>query len=243
MLGDDRHLFLVEYQGQVDPETGVPIPRGVRAFQARDGKSVAIPDGTQALANRRRAPGCCVWSRRQDARKRLVLRLYDLVEGKDLWKQSYPPDSKLVDALAPDLIGVLQPDGLVVLVDLRALRERKPSRLPRQLVLDRKHLQGNRSGLLLQDASQVYLALIGPGNAGGPGPLLVEEAGAYFQGELQSTPVDGQLYAFDRVSGVRRRFLALPAQHLLLNRFEELPLILWRSRACASPTPTSPWPR
>ena len=126
VLGDDRHLFLVQYQGQVDTETGVPIPRGVRAFQARDGKSVAIPDGTQALTNRRRRaralrPG--FGAGRQEAAGAAAVRPG---RGQGPVERELPGGLETGGALASDLIGVLQPDGLVTLIDLRALRDGTP---------------------------------------------------------------------------------------------------------------------
>jgi outer membrane protein assembly factor BamB/tetratricopeptide (TPR) repeat protein len=237
LLVAEHHLFLVEYQGASNAETGNTPVRSVRAFWLLDGKSVPIPDAARVLTECKRLLGQCVLTSEQGEKKQLVLRLYDLVQGKDLWKQTYPADSRLLPSFAPELVAVLQPDGRVALTDLRAERDGVPSSVPKQLVLEAKHRQGILDGLLLQDAGQLYLVLnYPPGGAG----ALVEDVNPYFTGELSSTRVDGLLYAFDRTTGARRWFQSLSPQYLLLNRFDELPLILCASIIMRQTDPNKP---
>jgi hypothetical protein len=47
---------------------------------------------------------------------------------------------------------------------------------------------------------------------------------------LRSARVNGTLYAFDRVSGKVRWFAEVPAQMMLLDQFEDLPVILFSAR-------------
>jgi hypothetical protein len=47
-----------------------------------------------------------------------------------------------------------------------------------------------------------------------------------FLGGLATVPVNGMLYAFDRQSGALNWFTWLPAEMVLLEQFEELPILL-----------------
>jgi hypothetical protein len=128
---------------------------------------------------------------------------------------------------------VVQPDGIVSLVDLQALRDGTPPTVPQQLTVDRKHVSQLDGGILLCDQNQLYLAFLGLENqADGSSPL--------FTGQLTDADVDGMLYAFDRGTGTRRWYVPLAAQSILLNRFEELPLILCAAVGQRQKDPTGP---
>jgi hypothetical protein len=112
---------------------------------------------------------------------------------------------------------VAAPDGAVTVLDLDAGRE------VMRLTLEKAHLEKVTRGELFTDAGQVYVALQGPGDGmtkilDGPNP--------YFRAGLAWAPVNGMLYAFDRASGELRWYSPTPAQTILLERFDELPLVL-----------------
>ena len=87
---------------------------------------------------------------------------------------------------------------------------------------------------LLNDRANFYLALRGEQK-----PDADEAPQSLFQGELGSVVVNGELYAFARQTGKVRWHLRMYGQTILLDRFDELPLVL-----CAStfrkPVPSSP---
>ncbi len=223
-FGDHKHLFLLKMRSPI-AEAPVPAVQRAWAVRARDGVAVAIPDALPVLNKRQRLLGHCVAASETGPNNSVVVRLRDLLTGKDLWTKTFPEKTVLLNSAQPELLAMAQPDGIVDLVDLGALRDGTPSSLPRQLLVERRHIQG-QGGWLLRDHDHLYLALTGPEK---PAGLFPESAVGHFEGELTSVPVDGMLYAFDRGNGSRRWLVPLPGQAILLNRFDELPLIL-----CAS---------
>jgi outer membrane protein assembly factor BamB len=223
-IGDENHLFVLKNAGQ-EPGAELTRVRSARAVRVRDGLLTAIPPAAQALKNRKRILGRCVLASWKGPKEEVIVQFYDLLTGKDLWRKSFPVKSVVMDSTIPEFLAVVQPDGLVALVDLQAAREGSATDLPREVRVDPRHVQDLRGGTLLGDPGQLYLALMGPEDHSGG---LIDAAAPFLQSmsELTSVPVDGMLYAFDRTTGVRRWFVPAPAQAILLNRFEELPFVL-----------------
>jgi hypothetical protein len=209
VFGDGERLYLAEHNG------GDGI-RGVRAVRVADGAAVAIPDATAVYARRLRVVGRRLLAGEEGPGGEYRLRLYDVPTGKDVWAREFPAGSVFLAARG-NWAGVAAPDGTVTVVDVDAARE------VLRLTLDRAHLEKVTGGQLFADAGQVYVALQGPGDGvmkilDGPNP--------YFRAGLAWAPVNGMLYAFDRGSGQLRWFSPTPSQSILLERFDELPLLL-----------------
>ncbi len=210
VFGDGEQLYLAEHNGA----EGI---RRVRAVRLADGAPVAIPDATAAYAHRVRVVGRRLLVSEEGPNREMHLRLYDLPTGKDVWAKDFPAGSVLLAAPLAEWAGVAAPDGTVTVVDLEAGRELL------RLALDRRHLEKVTAAQVFADAEQIYVALQGPGDGitkilDGPNP--------FFRAGLASAPVHGVLYAFDRSSGTLHWYSTTPAQSILLERFDELPLIL-----------------
>jgi outer membrane protein assembly factor BamB len=210
VFGDGERLYLAEHNGG----EGV---RSVRAVRTTDGATVAIPDATAAYAHRLRVLGRRLLVSEEGPNREVRLRLYDLPSGKNVWSKEFPAGSVVLSAPLNEWVGVAAADGTVTVLDPATLREG-----PR-LALERQHLENATAGVLLADARRIYVALQGPTDstlkiAAGPDPC--------FRGGMASPRVNGMLYAFDRASGELRWYTPTPAQCILLERFDELPLIL-----------------
>jgi outer membrane protein assembly factor BamB/tetratricopeptide (TPR) repeat protein len=210
VFGDGERLYLAEHNGG----EGV---RGVRAVRLSDGMALAIPDATAAYAHRLRVLGRRLLVSEEGPNHEVRLRLYDLLDGKDVWSKEFPADSVVLSAPRNEWVGVAAPDGAVTVLDLATLREG-----PR-LAVERQHLNKVTAGVLLADARRIYVALQGPGEAtqkiaDGPNP--------WFRAGIASATVNGMLYAFDRAGGELCWYSPMPAQCILLERFDELPLFL-----------------
>jgi hypothetical protein len=91
-----------------------------------------------------------------------------------------------------------------------------------------EHLKDVNVVRLLADRDNVYVACVKPTDKditafGGVRSNLVPGSG------LRDVPVNGELYAFARGSGKAIWHAAMPDQMLVLNRFEELPVLLFTS--------------
>jgi outer membrane protein assembly factor BamB/tetratricopeptide (TPR) repeat protein len=220
VFGDEDHLYLVEQQAD-------GAVRAVRAVRTGDGTAVPIPDAVEAYAHKVRTLSRNLLVSEKGPADEVRLRLYDPHTGQDLWKQTFPAQSIVLDAQAPELLGVVAPDGAITLVDLKERRELA------KLTVERKHLEKVQRGTLLRDRTQYYVAFQGnneaaPNTIDGPYPNVLG---------LQTVPVNGMLYAFDRKTGELRWHSRVPAQMIVLDRFDELPVLLFTAQVMKSIPP------
>jgi outer membrane protein assembly factor BamB/tetratricopeptide (TPR) repeat protein len=213
VFGDEDHLYLVEQQAD-------GAVRAVRAVRTADGTAVPIPDGVEACAHKVRSLGRTLLVSEKGSADEVRLRLYDVHTGKDLWQQTFPARSLVLDSPAPELLAVVAPDGAVTVVDLKERRELQ------KLNVEPKHLEKVQRGTLLRDRTQVYIAFQGPGDGAGntldgPNPNVMG---------LPVVPVNGMLYAFDRQTGELRWHSRVPAQMIVLERFDDLPVLLFTAQ-------------
>jgi outer membrane protein assembly factor BamB len=225
VFGDDQHVYLAELVGDYRDGAELSVS-AVRAFRASDGRAVDIPDCASLFANKVRILGRCLLLSEGEGGAELTLRLHDVHTGKDLWKKSFPRQSMLLQSADPNLVGVVQPDGMVNILDLPALREQNPGNPAplTQVKVERRQVEGLLTGYLLRDRHQYYVALQGP-----PDPLNLVSDGPYpnFTPDMNYVPINGTLYSFDRATGGRRWAVTLQYQALLLEQFEDLPVLLF----------------
>ena len=210
IFGDDDYLFLVDHSG--DGEV-----RGVRAVRARDGEVVSIPDAAPLYANRRGILGRLLLVEEPGADEQRIVRFCDPLSGKDLWRKTMRPGAFLLKSPSPGWLGIAEPSGDVAVVELTRGEE------VARLHLDPRHLAKVHDGHLLLDDERFFIALRGPMD---PEWKIVDEPSGNFHSGLSAVPVCGMLYAFGREKGELRWFTWLPPQMLLLDSFEELPIVL-----------------
>jgi hypothetical protein len=210
IFGDDDFAYLVERQ----MDNGV---RGVRAYRASDGVSVDIPDGVEAFAHRQRSVGRHVLVTELGQHEELLVRLYDVQTGKDLWKKSYPAGSVLLETNGPDFLGVADSKGHVEMLDAQTGAELQ------RLLVESKYMEKATSGFLVRDKTQLYVGFQLPKDD----KSNVEDGpNADSTGELVSLPINGMMFAFDRKTSKLRWGNRLPYQMVVLERFDDMPIIL-----------------
>jgi outer membrane protein assembly factor BamB len=217
VFGDEDHLYLIEQHA----DGGV---RAVRAVRTADGTAVSIPDGVAACAHKARSLGRNLLVSEKGPADEVRLRLYDMHAGKDLWEQTFPAHSLVLDSPGPELLAVVAPDGTVTVVNLKDRRE------VQKLNVEPRHLEKVQRGTLLRDRTQVYLAFQGPNDGAlntvdGPNPNVVG---------LPTVPVNGMLYAFDRQTGELRWHSRVPPQTIVLECFDDLPVLLFTAQVIRS---------
>jgi outer membrane protein assembly factor BamB len=206
-FGDEEVLYVAEY-GSAE---GVSA---VRAYRASDGATVAIPPATAVYAQRLQVLGGKVLARSQLPGGELRMHLCDVRSGKDLWVKDFPAGSKSLDATRTPWCAVASPDNIVTLVALDS------GAVAARLRVEASH-RDKASGTVLADSEQVYIAW-----------AVEEPANETLQVEAQCRPgiltvrVNGMLCAFDRRTGGLRWTSATPLQNILLDQFEELPIVL-----------------
>ncbi|MFO0926753.1 MAG: PQQ-binding-like beta-propeller repeat protein [Gemmataceae bacterium] len=219
VFGDDQYVYAVGIGEDGNAS-------GTRVFRAYDGVSVRLPDFSRAYNSRLRVHGRTILTQQTDATKNaLTLRLYDVVEGKDVWTQSYAQGSTLLTSEDPRLAGVVEPDGTVKVVDVVARREVLSSKLA-----DPKHVDKAQAVYLVSDPDYLFIAVNGPADpnvppwGGGLQPNVQNGSG------LRTIPVNGMVYAFNRKTGGLQWYNPVENQHLILSQFEDLPAVLFTAR-------------
>jgi outer membrane protein assembly factor BamB len=222
LFGDDQHLYLVETNASGEVLS-------TRAMRAHDGVTVKVPEFGRLYRHRIRTLGRNLLLAETDPQGALHVRLYDVHTGADLWKQTFAAGARVARTQDPALLGVVEPNGTVLGIDLNGPREVLHARLD-----DPKHLDKLRDVHLLADRDQFYLAI----------QQTAENVGIRFGGQgqgpwsnlsqgMRSVPVHGMVYAFERATGRRTWRSAEPVlnQMLVLEQFDDLPLLLFTAQS------------
>ncbi len=238
IFGDARHLFLVE-----------PTATGhtSRVFRAVDGVQLPkVPDfGDMVMGKgsfaRLHIIGrtLLVFDSSAGKEKPKVLRLYDCLEGKDVWSKEYPTDSAALESVDPEITGVVSADGKI---DILSARTGAPLQ---QVSADAKKVDEHvktkdkfniLKPLLMADADRFYVFL--------NRPMTGVQQPEQSMGQMSPTRVrgvNGVAYAFDRGSGKRLWYMETEFQNqrLIVERFDDLPCLLV-ANPMSYPDPSAP---
>jgi len=217
LFGDAQHIYLVELNN-----ANPPVPSTTRAFRARDGASVVVPNFAALYQKKLRIIGREMLVADTLGSGRLTLRLYDVHTGKDTWSQDFPANTTVLHSEDPDLAGVIGPDGRVTVVSLSR----------RKVVLggivDLAHLKNLRHAHLLADAQTVYVMFhtVDPNDRDG-----LIESNLQSNSGLRGITVNGEVYAFNRRTSRVEWHNEIRKQQLVLEQWQEMPVLLFTSRA------------
>jgi tetratricopeptide (TPR) repeat protein len=222
VFGDDQHLYLA------GAAIGGPAT-ATRALRAGDGVAERVPDFAPALGSKIQALGHQLLVKDGQGGG-VTLRLYDIPTGKDVWKLEGPANALVLESHVPNLAGKVDPDGKVTVVDLRHRREVLRS------ALDPAHLKDVQEVHLLADGQRIYLACRRPTD---PKARLSGDPAGGAQG-MNSAWVNGWVYAFDRANGEALWWNEVKNQQLLLEQFEDLPIVLFVAQLSRETTAGNP---
>jgi len=179
LFGDGKHIFVVD----MTPEN---TPSATRAIRAYDGVSVKVPDFSQLFTKRERIIGGKLLLNETLSDGPSNLRIYDIITGKDTWKESFPAGVMVLKSDEhPGLTGVVEPDGKV-----RVWRIPEGTQVL-STKLDPKFIVKGGAALLLADKSNFYVGFNNPVNAnimpwGGIQTNLMPGSG------MRAQPVNGE---------------------------------------------------
>jgi hypothetical protein len=190
-----------------------------RAIRGMDGVAVDVPDFAAPFQRKLRILGGKLLLSENDPTGSLVLRLYDIASGKDLYKKMLSPDSVVLKSEDADLAGVVEQTGKVTIIDLRSQQEIFHAKVAPE------YLEKVKDGLLLQDDRNFYVMLNRPNDAGqgvlGPYSNLTM---------LRCERVNGEVYAFERRTGKVAWHNPVEHQMVLLEQFQDMPMVLFTAK-------------
>lgn len=223
MFGDPQHIFLVESE-----KGAKPTSRVLRAIDGAPVENSAEFGDLFASAKRVRVFGRLLLLNEESGNtpgfwpftaKRRVLRLYDPLKGKDIWKQSFAAESQFINSLAPEFVGVLEKNGKFQVL------EALTGEIKFQGQVDAKNLDAHvkpaTEPYLLHDSERFYLVL---------NSNKARRGATYYYGymPLRVTTINGPIYAFERASGKRLWYTEklFEGQSLITERFAETPALI-----------------
>jgi hypothetical protein len=225
LFGDEQTVYTAEIRD--DGSVGA-----TRAYRGQDGTVVPVQDFAAAFAKRVRTLGGRLLVSEPDATGGVNLRLYDVAAGQDVWKRAYPGGSVVLKSENPALVAVAEPTGQVTVVDVLARRELLKADVGSTYVAN------IYEGLVLQDADDFYVALSTPVQQAVPGGLGMGPQ-LNFIG-LRHHRVNGHVFAFEKATGELHWREAVPNQMLLLDGFEDLPMVLFSASYIRPVDPQKP---
>jgi tetratricopeptide (TPR) repeat protein len=233
VFGDENYLYLVE-ASEGSAGTG-------RVLRASDGMEIPAPDFGGIHQHRVKLLGRRILAAIPD-RDHLVLKLYDIPLGKDVWIKNFDPKSVVLQTEDPDLTGVIEPDGKVIALEAQTGRELLSAGVVHGRVTP-DDLKGLKDPMLLSDADRFYVALNRPID-----PIKVS-AGVLannFQNGLRCATVNGWFVALHRHAGQRKigdktvawkagdfhwhSYTPIQNQMIVLEQFDQMPVILFTAR-------------
>ncbi len=213
LFGDGQHIYLVELNNDNTAST-------TRAFRAQDGASVPVPNFATLYQKKERVIGRELLVADNQSTG-LMMRLYDVHTGKDLWSQKFPTGTTVLHSEDSDLAGVMAPDGRVTVM---SIRQRK---VVFGGIVTVEHMKNLKQAHLLADGQLVYIALntTDPANPN-------NEAWENLQSNtgLRDLPVNGMVYAFERRTSKIRWVNEVKNQKLSLEQWRDMPVLLFTSR-------------
>jgi outer membrane protein assembly factor BamB len=217
IFGDDQYVYLIETR--LDRRAA-----NATALRGRDGGIVDVADFSAAYSEKERVYQGRILAKHKSSSDELTVRIYDVHGGRDLWKKSVPLASLILRSLNPELVGVVEPTGMVTVVSLRTAKEVFHAQV------EPVHLDKVNDGLLLEDHDCFYLTLNKPNS---------QTIATNLGNTMTTDRVNGTIYAFRRDSGKRAWALSVEKQMLLLDRFAELPILILSSNY-QEPLPDKP---
>lgn len=237
VFGDDQHLFLVqENQGG-----GAGVGRVLRAI---DGAPVEVPDFGQVYQNRVRILGRHILAA-ANGKDGVTLRLYDIPTGKDLWSKSFASQATVLQTDDPDLTGVIESSGKVIVLDAASGKELLTTSALQDTAkrIKAEDLKKLHEPLLLRDHERYYLALNNPVDSNQVAGGII---GNNFSNGLRCAVVNGWFLAFHAGDGQRQvgdrtvtwkkgdlawhSFTPIRNQMVVLEQFRNLPVVLFSAR-------------
>jgi outer membrane protein assembly factor BamB len=212
------HVFIVEMS-----PTGTPA--NTRVLRLADGVTLPQVQDFAALYQKKiRTFGRFLLIQEPGAAGGLVAKLYDPLTAKFVWEQPFQANSIVLQSASPELFGVVEPDGKITISNLKQRKVVLTSkvRMPDFERLISSHLltDGKDYFVLCNGALEQQIAQFG--NQIQP-PIMLNQG-------MRALPVNGMVYSFNGETGKLRWIARAENQQLILDRFDEMPVLLFAAR-------------
>jgi outer membrane protein assembly factor BamB/tetratricopeptide (TPR) repeat protein len=224
VFGDDKYIYVVSLNAN-------GIGNGTRIYRAHDGISVKGDDFSEAYNNRIRIMGSRIVVKSTERNNAPTLRVYDILAGQDVLRETFPVGSHIFDTTNPNFAGGVDSAGNIKVFDLTSLKPVFTASM------DAKYLNKVKSVNLISDSDLFYVAVnqetdpqqVAPmwnpngTQTNGVLPNIVPNSG------LRTLPVNGQVLAYEP-TGKKRWEATIELQHLITSNFEDMPALFFTSR-------------
>jgi outer membrane protein assembly factor BamB/tetratricopeptide (TPR) repeat protein len=216
LFGDPEHVFVIETAADGSPSK-------TQVVRATDGVSVKVPDFSALFQPGKRLQilGRHMLSLDDDSEGK-VLRLYDILTGKDSWSQKFPANSMPVRCDDPSIAGVVDPQGNLTLVD--GMKQKVVLKVTDAAErIQAAHLAAVVDIRVYADRERYFVALNRPPEQG-------VSSIPYVTNGLRSARINGYLYAYDRMNGQVQWWTPESMNtFMLMEQIEDLPILIFTS--------------
>ncbi len=213
VFGDDQVLYLLKPR---KPGDSGPV---TQALRTADGVTLTLDSLEETLPQRLQVVGRYLLLKSEEE-KGTVLRLHDPLRGRDVWRHEAGPNAVVLRSLVPELVGVATAAGEIQIVELTTGRQVFTLTRPGEQIAQAQTIY------LLGDSINWYVVFNLETKDPAPGLRFRLN---YNMAVMRSVEVNGPTIAVDRRSGQVAWQVELPVQNLILEQFDELPLLLCSS--------------
>jgi outer membrane protein assembly factor BamB/tetratricopeptide (TPR) repeat protein len=216
IFGDPEYVFL--------HQTG---KQGARyaAHRLADASLVPVADFTPLLERKIAVSGRHILVQDSGPADQFILRCIDPLDGSDTWHRTFGPLTALMTSEDQEFVGVVELAGHVRIHRVDTGAQVLKARLPAQEFVKEPQVR------LLADREHWYVVLAFPERREDDLPGVAAQGpirrnAASFTPTLRVMPVNGPVYCFDRKTGEQRWRQVFPPQALILEQFDDLPILL-----------------
>src|SRR5205085_1360672 len=109
IFGDDENIYLIDVHKDNSITNG-------RAVRGRDGTTLNVRDFASEYRHRQRLVGGRLFLSEHEPTGGMILRLYDIPGGKDVWKKVVPPSAVVLNVEDAELAGFVEPNGKLTVI-------------------------------------------------------------------------------------------------------------------------------
>lgn len=232
IIGDGQYLHVI-------PEKSQRKGGLASAIRAIDGAAIAVKDFAAAYNDHLAVVDRFLLLKETSEEEEVLLRLFDPVLGEDVWSHSFGVKGWIVNSQEADFVGGVTAEGRLTVLNVRTGQPILKTRLRPEdmvnlqevaLVSDPLHwycLLQEGSGGEAKEAARRPPANAPPMIVMGRRNRLIMP---YQAAELSTVPVNGMIYAFNKQNGQVHWQRRVKEQQLIVDRFDDLPMLLLYSQ-------------
>lgn len=229
IIGDGQYLHVI-------PEKTMRKQGLTTAIRTIDGSAMTIPNFSRAYDENLAIIDRFLLLKETTEQNEQLLKLFDPVAAKDVWSFSFGIKGIILNSLESHYVGGIERDGRLIVLETRTGKPVLKTRLRQEDLINLKEVS------LVADPMHWYCVVQESGGietkesrAPANPPMFIvgrrqRMVMQYQVAELNTVPVHGMVYAISKETGQIRWQRQIKNQQLIIDRFDDLPMLLMYSQ-------------